>query len=363
MEQKPHCSPAPDEGRLWKAVCSAASDLMQERDLTRALVGIIRTVTHDLGLDRVGIFLCDQAQGQVRRLVGIDPHGDLEYDGDYMPTDGPGPLEGVIRGEIPYFHTHDIRTAYPDIQHPDGVRAVLVVPLVCAGEILGAMAADNLLTGRDIPDTMIQPLCVFAQFAAQRLSVAVRQEELALMQVQKRDFYRDVVCAVTNGKLVLCTETEIERAWPDGSVGHVEIDHEGAIRRAREQVTHVGKLGGMSDDRLYDLGLCTSEAATNALIHASGGSVEATLHDCRVLVRVIDRGPGIESGILPKATLMAGFSTKQSLGRGFTLMNELADKLYLCTRPTGTELIIEMGVKPPGPPDLASLLAEWGEDE
>ena len=41
-----------------------------------------------------------------------------------------------------------------------------------------------------------------------------------------------------------------------------------------------------------------------------------------------------------------GFSTKVSLGMGYTIMLELADRLWLATSPAGTVLQLEKRVRP-----------------
>jgi anti-sigma regulatory factor (Ser/Thr protein kinase) len=101
----------------------------------------------------------------------------------------------------------------------------------------------------------------------------------------------------------------------------------------------------MTDDRVEDLTLCASEAATNALKHAGGGRVSLDYEGETVRVRVADQGSGIDQLQLPRATLLKGYSTRASMGLGFTLMHELADRLYLNTGPHGTTVILEMALQ------------------
>ncbi len=63
-------------------------------------------------------------------------------------------------------------------------------------------------------------------------------------------------------------------------------------------------------------------------------------------VRVSDTGHGIDALQLPHATLMRGYSTRSSMGLGFTLMHEMSDRLCLATDSAGTTLILEMAVNP-----------------
>jgi anti-sigma regulatory factor (Ser/Thr protein kinase) len=45
--------------------------------------------------------------------------------------------------------------------------------------------------------------------------------------------------------------------------------------------------------------------------------------------------------MLPKATLLPGFSTVQSLGMGFTIMLQLSERVLICTEPGSTTVMLE----------------------
>ena len=78
-------------------------------------------------------------------------------------------------------------------------------------------------------------------------------------------------------------------------------------------------------------------------------------------VRVSDRGPGIRAEELPATLFESGFSTKVSLGMGYTLMLQLADAIWLATGPEGTVLQVEMVAQPVAPEDqlLEALMARF----
>jgi sensor histidine kinase regulating citrate/malate metabolism len=80
-----------------------------------------------------------------------------------------------------------------------------------------------------------------------------------------------------------------------------------------------------------------------------------------LVVRVSDRGPGIRTEQLPATLFESGFSTKVSLGMGFTLMLQLADTIWLATGPEGTILQAELNVQPQVPDQkmLEKLLARF----
>src|SRR5436190_24291032 len=114
MPAKPHPSVDPsalDGEAMLLAVYRAAERVTAELDLTRALEAIIACVRNPLGLDRAGVFLFRRRRGLLIRLIGVGLDGSLEYGGDtpIAITDRKGPMQRVALGEIPYFHSHDVR--------------------------------------------------------------------------------------------------------------------------------------------------------------------------------------------------------------------------------------------------------------
>jgi anti-sigma regulatory factor (Ser/Thr protein kinase) len=74
--------------------------------------------------------------------------------------------------------------------------------------------------------------------------------------------------------------------------------------------------------------------------HGQEGKVYAGTLEDSVWVGISDRGPGIDALILPQATLQRGFSTKPSLGLGYSIMLDIADRVLLNTGPGGTTVIL-----------------------
>lgn len=58
-----------------------------------------------------------------------------------------------------------------------------------------------------------------------------------------------------------------------------------------------------------------------------------------------DDGPGIEALSLPDVALTKGYSTADSLGMGYKVMIEFADKVYLATSREGTVVAVEMRIR------------------
>jgi anti-sigma regulatory factor (Ser/Thr protein kinase) len=119
----------------------------------------------------------------------------------------------------------------------------------------------------------------------------------------------------------------------------------------------------MADEAVEDLVLAAGEAATNAIKYGSNGNCRIYRSADRVIARISDYGGGIRSEDLPASILVPGFSTKISLGMGYTLMLKLSDRVWLATGPHGTVVQIEKSAQPcPLVPELP-LLAAIGEDD
>jgi anti-sigma regulatory factor (Ser/Thr protein kinase) len=242
----------------------------------------------------------------------------------------------------------------------EGGGALLGLPVVQGGGLVGTLFFyfdDPTRVG----DEAIQLAEMFVGFAAAvTVAAGLTHHEMRQAEVHKKQFYRDIVYAVTNGKLNLCEPGEIEERWPR-SLAEQVVETEGDIKEVRDLVRHIGERAGMAEGRVEDLCLCASEAATNALKHAGGGRAWVDHDDTLVRLRVVDAGAGIDPLELPRATLMRGYSTRASMGLGFTLMHELADRLYLHTGPQGTTLILEMSIRPVSEAERMLALMNWAE--
>ncbi|MBI3948315.1 MAG: response regulator [Armatimonadetes bacterium] len=193
-----------------------------------------------------------------------------------------------------------------------------------------------------------------AELAKQLAVERVRREE----EGRRRAFYRDVVAAVTHGKLNLVERAELPGLLAGRPAAEGRVCTATDLSPRRELVAGAAAAAGMAPERAQDLVAAVGEALTNAVRHARGGVI--TIYQGAEMVRVVvaDRGPGIAELDLPRAALMAGHSGRRpSLGYGFTLMLKLTDRLWLCTDPRGTTLILEMRLRAPSAEEtLDSLL-------
>ena len=106
----------------------------------------------------------------------------------------------------------------------------------------------------------------------------------------------------------------------------------------RHELRELSSQTGLNPEETEDLVLAAGEAVTNAIKHAVRGRCLVSVGDHSVTVRVTDRGEGIHPDALPETLFQAGFSTKISLGLGYTLLLKLVDEMWLATGPEGTTL-------------------------
>jgi len=172
-------------------------------------------------------------------------------------------------------------------------------------------------------------------------SIKLAEEELRQKDQAIRKAYVDVIAAVTGNKLVLMTPEEI-----DDGLGTL-LGKSRTIRSYRSMASVRGEIREEIEPYFADEGeldgfiVGVGEGLTNAIKHGGGGNYEARARDSVVQVVIRDKGRGVDFTTLPRATLEAGFSTKGTLGLGFTIMLEMADRVLLSTQPSGTILVLE----------------------
>jgi PAS domain S-box-containing protein len=175
------------------------------------------------------------------------------------------------------------------------------------------------------------------------------EETLRRAEREKKRFYREVICAVTDGRFHLVDVGEIPT---EGNVGlEVSLEQPDSYHVVRRRVQELAESVGMSAADTADIVMALGEAVTNASKHAVQGHCTVRLTPDRLMARVSDRGAGIRVEDLPNTILQPGFSTKVSLGMGYTLMLGLADRVWLATEPEGTVVQVEKWIRPQERPD------------
>ncbi|MGQ9454937.1 MAG: PAS domain S-box protein [Armatimonadota bacterium] len=187
-----------------------------------------------------------------------------------------------------------------------------------------------------------------------------RREFTRQLELHKRQFYRDTILSVTNGKLDICEPREIN-AYVCRARMRVDVREPAEVPRARHETQKYCEQAGLVGERLESFMIAVGEAITNAVKHAHGGRVYAGKSSENVWVGVADKGSEISSLILPRATLQRGYSTKPSLGMGYTIMLSVADRIILKTGNRGTTVVLVQNLRQTAHQITSSeWLAEWG---
>ena len=115
----------------------------------------------------------------------------------------------------------------------------------------------------------------------------------------------------------------LERRFPGTPLG---------VRRLRRDISALAAECGMDAERLADVRLAVTEAATNAVVHAYDASegdlsVRAGVREGELEIVIADSGPGVGAG---RGSRGAGF--------GLALVASLASRFNIRSRPSGTEI-------------------------
>ena len=172
--------------------------------------------------------------------------------------------------------------------------------------------------------------------------------QLVESEEQRRVFNRDVLLAVTGGKLRLVEPGEVreEESTAGEPVLSVPLIYPQDATTLRRKLQQIACERGMEPERIGDLCTSVTEAATNAIKHGNGGSSRVWVNAEGIAVEIQDNGAGIAPAQLARATLEAGYSTRVSLGMGFYMMLQTVDTLALCTGDRGTTVLLQVSNRP-----------------
>jgi anti-sigma regulatory factor (Ser/Thr protein kinase) len=166
---------------------------------------------------------------------------------------------------------------------------------------------------------------------------------------EKWKVYRDVIMASTQGKFLLISEQELigfkkGRIFCQGTIKKL-ADIPSCRHRAKDRLEAMG----YNDSTIMSWLLVLSEAITNTIKHGEEGRMTLLEDEDQNEIRFIieDRGPGFSLKELPKATLLAGYSTKKSMGQGFTLMMKMSKQVSLYTTSEGSTIILSFNREEP----------------
>ena len=235
-------------------------------------------------------------------------------------------------------------------------RAQSLLPL---GELIGGLTLSVLLAGAVALAQTARRQAAELQEARDGLErrVLERTEDLARANTalegvaeRQRRFLRDVLAAVTEGKMDLCDgpaglPTRGETPWG----GPILLTPQVGLRLLRHAALEAAEACRLPDVRVQDLVTAANEAGMNAIVHAGGGTARVFFGKGTVQVWVEDAGTGITMENLPHAALTRGFTTAGTLGHGLKMMLQTVDRLWLLTGPSGTTVVLEQDRLPPEP--------------
>ena len=169
------------------------------------------------------------------------------------------------------------------------------------------------------------------------------------VEKRQRQFLRDVLATVTDNRLFLCdAPTDLPAPLPLAPDERPLPLASATLGEVRSRIRKAAGFAGLPGAITGDLVIAGSEAALNAVVHAPGGVAEIRAGETgQVQVWVRDTGKGIDDALLHRATLEAGFSSKGTLGQGFSLMVSTCHRVYLLTGSTGTVVVLETAPRNP----------------
>lgn len=172
-----------------------------------------------------------------------------------------------------------------------------------------------------------------------------KKAEEALKQAEIRKAYVDIFHAVTGGKLIIMTINELKKRLGHPVSGLFKIKHFKDLSQIRSNIRKQIEQYFPALENAEDFVVAVGEALTNTIKHAGGGRIRLYKKNDKAQLLIEDRGPGINFKNLPKATLLSGYSTKHTLGVGFTVMLDYCDRILLYTEPGQTIVVLEMLTK------------------
>lgn len=309
----------PMEMRLTLARAAEHHDLVRSLNYERMLLEQLMKNVPD------AIFFKDQSRRFTRvnlakaKLVGSDDPVELigQGDWDYFPEQEAARIEYEDCAVI--YEGRPLLDKVESFTHPDGrTRWFSTSKVPLDGKGLVGISRDITLR----------------KLAEQKLETVTLQ--LVEAQLEKQAFGRQVVLAVTGGKFHLVDAEEV----PAHSRTRFafKLEEPESHRELRRRIRELGGEVGLTDEAIEDVVLAAGEAAANTTKHARQASCKVGLDERGLVVTISDRGSGIQADDLANSLFRAGFSTKVSMGLGYTIILQVMDEIWLATGPQGTTI-------------------------
>jgi len=174
------------------------------------------------------------------------------------------------------------------------------------------------------------------------LTPMLRFKKKTLLQILES--YQDVIRTLSKEKIYLCVHEQELLGKLGDYIGSISIHNVDDVPRSREFVSKYVLNYNVSKS-IKEVLLAVSEATTNLIKHATDGEISLFSKEGAFQVLIADKGSGIPLHELPKTILVSGYSSKRSLGRGFSLMEAFSDKVMVYTSSDGTKILLEFAVK------------------
>lgn len=296
-----------------------------------------------------------ESERRIQEIVDSAPFGahvyDLQPDGRLVFAGGNRSADGILGVDNSQFIGMTIEEAFPMLtktEIPEAYRHTAETGELYESEHVEYSGEEiagvyQIHAFRPAPNRVA---VFFRDVTEQKRAEENRRQLEREMEEQKRQFYRETIHSVTEGKLHICDMSEI-RPYVSSAALKVDVTKPQDVADSRHKVEAYLREQKLEGDRLQDFMVAVGEAITNALKHGTRGHVYAGRSDGSVWVAIADKGSGIESLVLPRAVLRRGYSTKPSLGLGYSIMLEVADRVFLKTDERGTAVVLEKQIEPP----------------
>ncbi|MDW7675326.1 MAG: ATP-binding protein [Bacillota bacterium] len=188
----------------------------------------------------------------------------------------------------------------------------------------------------------------FNKLLDENYSYQQQQGELLVRAIKEKEtifqIYRDVIYAVTQGRVFLVTQEEFyQQICDELPLISCKLENKKDISRCRHEIDSflTDKCDWWIGTKRKQLLLCLSEAITNVIKHAESGEILVSLTAKKIVFYILDQGPGMNLEKLPYMVFINGYTSKNSLGSGFSLIHNYIDKMTICTTEHGTFLTLE----------------------
>ncbi|MFC4768042.1 HD domain-containing phosphohydrolase [Effusibacillus consociatus] len=152
--------------------------------------------------------------------------------------------------------------------------------------------------------------------------------------------YQDVIRTLSDEKIVLCTSEAELKGHLGEYIDSMQVNSAADVPISRNFVSKY--IPDFLKPQFHmKIMLAVSEGATNLIKHATDGEISLYSKESTFQVLISDKGSGILLHEIPKTLLVSGYSSKRSLGKGFSVMSKSAHKVTVYTSTRGTSILME----------------------